>query len=312
MQPSDSDLCVICIDAPRTHLLAPCGHRAVCGVCAHFFGEEQAAAALCPMCRAPVQQVIRVCTTDDAPALGELRRFRLLGDDGVRRAQSALFLGHVCCGVFALCDGARRPHGAGQVGGTPRKAGRILFVWARRPAKQAGYFYGQNGQKGDGWTSFDARNHWTWAWASFNSRLIGVEWFFQVMRVDGIVRFDSGKGNGWMLRLTRAQPLDLGRVSSFNSSCSVLWFSSGSVPRRSSVFVSRIDSDCRMSVVRSCVVHPSTRVRFVPSCSCCSLVAVVMHLGAARVPRAPRPTATPTPRATGTALPRDALSSLER
>ena len=60
MQPSDSDLCVICIDAPRTHLLAPCGHRAVCGVCAHFFGEEQAAAALCPMCRAPVQQVIRV------------------------------------------------------------------------------------------------------------------------------------------------------------------------------------------------------------------------------------------------------------
>ena len=62
-------------------------------------------------------------------------------------------------------------------------------------------------------------------------KTIGVEWFSQVMRVDGIVRFDSGKGNGWMLRLTRAQPLDLGRVSSFNSSCSVLWFSSGSVPR---------------------------------------------------------------------------------
>ena len=59
-QPSDIDLCVICMDAPRSHLLAPCGHRAVCGVCAHFFGEGQAAAALCPMCRAPVQQVIRV------------------------------------------------------------------------------------------------------------------------------------------------------------------------------------------------------------------------------------------------------------
>lgn len=219
--------------------------------------------------------------------------------------------GHVCCGVFALCDGARRPHGAGQVGGTPPPQSRQDTFRLGTPPPQS---------RQDTFTDRTvfvlppARAHgMRRPPRGLAQRLIGVEWFsFQVMRVDGIVRFDSGKGNGWMLRLTRAQPLDLGRVSSFNSSCSVLWFSSGSVPRRSSVFVSRIDSDCRMSVVRSCVVHPSTRVRFVPSCSCCSLVAVVMHLGAARIPRAPRPTATPTPRATGTALPRDALSSLER
>ena len=45
-----STLCVVCIDAPRTHLVFPCGHRCLCKACADTVDS-------CPMCRAPKQAV---------------------------------------------------------------------------------------------------------------------------------------------------------------------------------------------------------------------------------------------------------------
>ena len=42
----DADLCVICIDDQQTHVLIPCGHKCVCGVCA-----ERRVGEPCPLCR---------------------------------------------------------------------------------------------------------------------------------------------------------------------------------------------------------------------------------------------------------------------
>ena len=47
---SDSP-CVVCCDVEATHILAPCGHRAVCTGCARLIKE-------CPLCRAPVLCVV--------------------------------------------------------------------------------------------------------------------------------------------------------------------------------------------------------------------------------------------------------------
>lgn len=43
--------CVVCCDAEATHILAPCGHRAVCAGCARLIEE-------CPLCRARVLCVV--------------------------------------------------------------------------------------------------------------------------------------------------------------------------------------------------------------------------------------------------------------
>ena len=43
--------CVVCCHAEATHILAPCGHRAVCAGCARLIEE-------CPLCRARVLCVV--------------------------------------------------------------------------------------------------------------------------------------------------------------------------------------------------------------------------------------------------------------
>ena len=48
---SDYSPCVVCWDVEATHILAPCGHRAVCTGCARLIKE-------CPLCRAPVLCVV--------------------------------------------------------------------------------------------------------------------------------------------------------------------------------------------------------------------------------------------------------------
>ena len=48
---SDYSPCVVCCDVEATHILAPCGHRAVCTGCARLIKE-------CPLCRAPVLCVV--------------------------------------------------------------------------------------------------------------------------------------------------------------------------------------------------------------------------------------------------------------
>lgn len=47
-------LCVVCLDGPRTHLVAPCGHKCLCEACSTRVG------ATCPMCRGSVALVCRV------------------------------------------------------------------------------------------------------------------------------------------------------------------------------------------------------------------------------------------------------------
>mmetsp|Transcript_77330 Transcript_77330/g.125477 ORF Transcript_77330/g.125477 Transcript_77330/m.125477 type:complete len:112 (-) Transcript_77330:481-816(-) len=49
--------CVVCMESEKSHILVPCGHQCVCKVCAvNLVSTKQA----CPVCRAPVSQVIKV------------------------------------------------------------------------------------------------------------------------------------------------------------------------------------------------------------------------------------------------------------
>lgn len=49
--------CVVCMDAPVSHVVVPCGHMCLCGRCS-------AAVDQCPVCRATVQSMMRVYHTD--------------------------------------------------------------------------------------------------------------------------------------------------------------------------------------------------------------------------------------------------------
>ncbi len=50
----DETLCVVCMDATRTHLIVPCGHMILCAGCA---SKEH---KTCPICRVVVQMTMRV------------------------------------------------------------------------------------------------------------------------------------------------------------------------------------------------------------------------------------------------------------
>lgn len=50
----ETTLCVVCMDAPRTHLIAPCGHKCLCESCSTTFGTT------CPICRADAMLVCKV------------------------------------------------------------------------------------------------------------------------------------------------------------------------------------------------------------------------------------------------------------
>ena len=67
----ESMLCVVCLDAPKTHLLLPCGHKCVCSGCAPVFavsavasaeetGWRRVGSAQCPICRHEVRSVAKV------------------------------------------------------------------------------------------------------------------------------------------------------------------------------------------------------------------------------------------------------------
>ena len=52
---ADSSLCVVCVDAVRTHAVVPCGHKCFCEDCAsssHYLH--------CPLCRGGVKELMRV------------------------------------------------------------------------------------------------------------------------------------------------------------------------------------------------------------------------------------------------------------
>ena len=48
-------LCVVCLDAAKTHLIVPCGHQCVCSKCASCLMSST-----CPICRCQVQEVVQV------------------------------------------------------------------------------------------------------------------------------------------------------------------------------------------------------------------------------------------------------------
>jgi len=50
-------LCVICHEAPKTHVFDPCGHKCCCSKCAQ---EVMKKSKVCCMCRTPIKSVIQV------------------------------------------------------------------------------------------------------------------------------------------------------------------------------------------------------------------------------------------------------------
>lgn len=51
---SDDHLCVICLNAPKTHICVPCGHKCCCQNCLDKFGKS------CPICRKPTTMCIKI------------------------------------------------------------------------------------------------------------------------------------------------------------------------------------------------------------------------------------------------------------
>jgi hypothetical protein len=49
---------VLCLDAPKDHIIAPCGHQCVCRPCAEKLKEANH--ALCPFCRTPISSTFKV------------------------------------------------------------------------------------------------------------------------------------------------------------------------------------------------------------------------------------------------------------
>ena len=57
--PDDAeDQCVLCLDAPKDHIIIPCGHQCVCEACAEKL--KKARNPLCPFCRAPINATHKV------------------------------------------------------------------------------------------------------------------------------------------------------------------------------------------------------------------------------------------------------------
>jgi hypothetical protein len=54
----EETLCVLCMDAPKDHIIAPCGHQCVCEACAEKL--KKARHALCPFCRTPISATFKV------------------------------------------------------------------------------------------------------------------------------------------------------------------------------------------------------------------------------------------------------------
>jgi hypothetical protein len=51
-------MCVVCMDAPKDHLIVPCGHQCVCARCAEQLTNTRT--PTCPVCREPIQQTVKV------------------------------------------------------------------------------------------------------------------------------------------------------------------------------------------------------------------------------------------------------------
>ena len=55
---AEEALCVVCMDAPKQHIIIPCGHQCVCEACAQQL--TQATPPTCPVCRSLIRETMRV------------------------------------------------------------------------------------------------------------------------------------------------------------------------------------------------------------------------------------------------------------
>ena len=53
-------LCVVCMDAPKNHVVLPCLHQCLCAACAQQLQEQGAQS--CPVCRTPIERIGQVFT----------------------------------------------------------------------------------------------------------------------------------------------------------------------------------------------------------------------------------------------------------
>ena len=55
--PEDLEPCAVCLEEPRTALLVPCGHMAMCIECAEkvLHGSRP----ICVVCRQPIEKILR-------------------------------------------------------------------------------------------------------------------------------------------------------------------------------------------------------------------------------------------------------------
>jgi hypothetical protein len=62
--PVDETLCVLCQDAPKDHIITPCGHQCVCGACVEKLKLEDS--PTCPICREPIASTFKVFVVEDS------------------------------------------------------------------------------------------------------------------------------------------------------------------------------------------------------------------------------------------------------
>jgi hypothetical protein len=55
---SEETMCVVCFDAPKDHIIVPCGHQCVCARCAGQLTKTRT--PTCPVCREPIIQTMKV------------------------------------------------------------------------------------------------------------------------------------------------------------------------------------------------------------------------------------------------------------
>jgi len=55
---AEGALCVVCMDAPKNHVMRPCMHMCTCEACTQQLLEQGVES--CPVCRAPVEHIERV------------------------------------------------------------------------------------------------------------------------------------------------------------------------------------------------------------------------------------------------------------
>ena len=58
---AEETMCVVCFDAPKDHIIVPCGHMCVCEACAEQLTKTRT--PTCPVCRRAIRETVKVFCT---------------------------------------------------------------------------------------------------------------------------------------------------------------------------------------------------------------------------------------------------------